>query len=73
MYANFFGTKGVRHAIDLFKFEIATDAARHGLADIYDVKLKHFARGAKFLVQLDTSVVQILFMVNLVHNLSSVP
>jgi isopentenyl diphosphate isomerase/L-lactate dehydrogenase-like FMN-dependent dehydrogenase len=37
MYANVYGTEGVKHAIDLLKKEIALDAANMGVADIHKI------------------------------------
>jgi isopentenyl diphosphate isomerase/L-lactate dehydrogenase-like FMN-dependent dehydrogenase len=37
MYANLWGTDGVKHAIDLLKKEIALDAANMGVADIHKI------------------------------------
>ncbi|KKY25512.1 putative2-hydroxy-acid oxidase [Phaeomoniella chlamydospora] len=37
MYANAYGTEGVKHAIDLLKHEVAIDAANLGVADLKDI------------------------------------
>jgi len=37
MYANVYGTEGLKHAIDLLKKEIALDAANMGVADIHKI------------------------------------
>lgn len=37
MYANVYGTEGVKHAIDLLKKEIALDAANMGVPDIHKI------------------------------------
>lgn len=46
MYANVYGAEGVKHAIDLLKFEIANDAAHLGLMNVHDVNSKYFRWGS---------------------------
>ncbi|KAK5954339.1 hypothetical protein OHC33_004912 [Knufia fluminis] len=48
MYANIYGTEGVRHAIERLKFEVMNDAAHLGLQDIHDVSMKHFKWAPNF-------------------------